>query len=295
MKRILCPVDFSEASRRAIDHAIGLAHRYRASLTALHVANPALRSLPELAPMEHPFGSDELTRLHRETAAAFSRAMTAGLCVDVRVEIGRTDLEIVETATGMGADLIVMGTHGHGGFEHVLLGSVAEKVLRRAPCPVLTVPPHAPGPSALPYRRLLCAIDFSEWSLTAFELASSLAEDSHASLIALHVVEWPWSEPQPPRLDELPENQAEALAEYRRYVETSAADRLEMLVRDRPETRTHVTHGKAYREILRAAREMHADAIVMGVHGRSRFDMMFGSTTNQVVRHAECPVLTVRR
>ena len=136
IQRIVCPVDFSEASRRAIDHAIGIAQRYRASLTALHVANPALRSLPEMGTLAR---DDELTRLHRETAACCARAVTAGLCVEVQIEIGRADTEILGLATARRADLIVMGTHGRGFVGHVMMGSVAERVVRTAPCPVLTV------------------------------------------------------------------------------------------------------------------------------------------------------------
>jgi nucleotide-binding universal stress UspA family protein len=142
----------------------------------------------------------------------------------------------------------------------------------------------------------LCAIDFSDWSLAALDLASSLARASGAALTILHVIEWPWAEPQAPRLDELPENQAAALAEYRRYVERSASDRLEMIVRERCPAKARVAHGKPYREILRVASEMDVDLIVAGVHSRGATDLMlFGSTTNQLVRHAECPVLTVRR
>ena len=109
------------------------------------------------------------------------------------------------------ADLIVMGTHGRGGFQHLVLGSVTERVLRRAVCPVLTVPPRAQSTSRLTFRRLLCAIDFSESSMAALRFALSLAQESEARLTMLHVLEWPWEEPPPPRLEELPVEQAAAL------------------------------------------------------------------------------------
>jgi nucleotide-binding universal stress UspA family protein len=131
------------------------------------------------------------------------------------------------------------------------------------------------------------------------ELACSLARESGAALTILHVVEWPWQEPPPPVLRELPPDQAFALAEFRRRLEKSATERLKALVpetvRDPCAIVPRVAHGKSYVEILRVAAEESADLIVMGVHGRNAADLMlFGSTTNQIVRRATCPVLTLR-
>ena len=115
----------------------------------------------------------------------------------------------------------------------------------------------------------------------------------------MHVLEWPWHEPPPPRLADLPPAQAAPLAEYRRHVETTATARLESVASsDVPQGMTAVVrvgHGKPYEQLLGAAREDGADLIVLGVHGRSALGLaVFGSTTNQLVRAATCPVLTVR-
>ena len=198
------------------------------------------------------------------------------------------------------ADVMVMGTHGASGFQRLLLGSVTEKVLRKATCPVLTVPPRAQVTSRLPFARVLCAVDFSEWSIAAVELASSLAQQSGAALELLHVVEWPWEEPPPPTFAELPREQAAALFEFRRYLTASATRRLESLIpagtSDRCAMIPRISHGKPYAEILRVAADDHADLIVLGVHSRKLADLaMFGSTTNQIVRRATCPVVTLRR
>jgi nucleotide-binding universal stress UspA family protein len=198
------------------------------------------------------------------------------------------------------ADLIVIGTHGTSGFEHLLLGSVTEKVLRKATCPVLTVPPRAQVISRLPFERLLCAVDFSDSSITALQAGFSLGEESSAVLTILHVLEWPWGEPPPPRLEDLPPEQGAALAEYRRYCEKSAMTRLESLVpgsaRASHPTVTRLRSGKPYVQILDVAAEERSDLIIIGVRGRRPLDVsLFGSTTNQVVRQARCPVLTLRR
>jgi nucleotide-binding universal stress UspA family protein len=297
-KRILCPVDFSEASRHAIDQASTIARWYGAAVTAQHVCNPALGPFTGL-PDSSRLPDREMLRLGGEVAACFETAIRAGVQVDAVVDVGQPDGCILDRARTWPADLIVMGTHGAGGFEHLVLGSVAEKVLRRAACAVLTVPPHANRTSCLPFKRVLCAVDFSEWSLRALEFARSLARESGAAMTALTVIEWPWPEPPPPDFAELPPEQASALCEYRRYVETGAMRRLTTLADESASAGValdvRVDHGKPHVEILRRAADIGADLIVMGVHGRKQIDLeIFGSTTNQVVRRATCPVLTLR-
>jgi nucleotide-binding universal stress UspA family protein len=237
-----------------------------------------------------PLLTDEDVKAVREQVlACFSSAVP--LDVDVVVESGPPADRILASAAALPADLVVIGTHGAGGFEHLLLGSVAEKVLRKAACPVLTVPHHARITSRLPFKRLLCPIDFSESSLAALEFALSLAQEGDAELTILHVFD-AGEEP----LTDRPLN----VPEFRRQLEHDLSEKLEGLVPDsvrswcRPLTRT--ARGKPYREILGIATEESCDLIVMGVHGRNALDLMlFGSTTNQVVRRATCPVLTLRR
>jgi nucleotide-binding universal stress UspA family protein len=299
IKRILCPVDFSEASQHAFEHAVAIARWYRASVSALHVYSPSIVSGPNEMPSAVHLSDVALTQLRADTDAWIDKAGAGGTVVDVLFGMGQPAPQILDLATSLPADLIVMGTHGASGFEHLVLGSVTEKVLRKARCPVLTVPPRAHATSALPFKRLLCAMDFSESSLAALELALSFAEESGSALTLLHVIEWPWEEPPPPVLQELPPEQATALAEFRRNLTQSATERLEKLVpeglRDRCRITPRVAHGKAYVETLRVASEDSIDLIVMGVHGRNAADLLvFGSTTHQVIRRATCPVMTLR-
>ena len=187
-----------------------------------------------------------------------------------------------------------MGTHGASGFKRFILGSVTEKVLREAAAPVLTVPPAAGPHTNLPFRRVLCGVDFSVCSLLALEYARSFALESGASLIVLHALEWPWEEPPTPPFDELPAAEAAALRAYRCRREREASSRLASLSRGEAEYR--VVHGKAYAAVLRVAADERADLVVLGVGTRTDTDRaLFGSTTNQVVRRASCPVLTVHR
>ena len=297
INRILCPIDLSDASRHAIEHAVMLARWYDAAITALHVHNPVGFPVPGLVAEGYgdplPVVDADIRQLRDEVAACFDAANVGDVDVNVVVESGLPTTWILERAAALPADLIVIGTHGVGGFQHLVLGSVAEKVLRKATCPVLTVPPRARATSRLPFKRLLCPVDFSESSLAALEAALSLAEEGDSELTILHVLEWPVD-------DDVLATRPFSVPEYRRERERDAVAKLQGLVPDavrawcRPDTR--LAHGKPYREILGVATEDSSDLIVMGVHGRNALDLMlFGSTTNQVVRRATCPVLTLRR
>jgi nucleotide-binding universal stress UspA family protein len=300
LAHILCPVDLSVASAHALEQATAIAAWYQAKVTVLHVHVPR----PPLA--HDPYGvsappapdSAEMVRVREAAHAAATPAIDAKLDVEVVVEIGDPTAEILARAGRAGTGMIVMGTHGASGFQHLVLGSVTEKVLRRARCPVLTVPPRMLGAASPPFQRILCPIDFSDSSLLALEWAWSLAGESGATVSLLHVIEWPWNEPPAPPFEKLPGHEARQLVEFRKAVEASVRQQLQSLVPDNLRARCPseplVRHGKAHREVLAAA-EGHADLIVMGVHGRNVVDLaLFGSTTNQVVRSASCHVLTVR-
>jgi nucleotide-binding universal stress UspA family protein len=273
--RILCPSDFSEASAHAVEQAVVLAETYKAKIIALHAVSP-LTSVVEAAAMDD---------CRERMRACFEHATKAGLAVDVEIALGLPVHRILDCASSHAADVIVMGTHGTSGFEHFVLGSVTEKVLRKASCAVLTVPPRARATSRLPFNRVLCAVDFSDASTAAVNWALSLAHESRASATVLHVLEWPWHEPPPPAMSELPKEQADALLAFRRYTEESAKHRLESLLpQNVQQAATRLRNGTAWAEILAVAVEERSDLIVMGVRGRNPVDLtLFGSTTNQVV------------
>ena len=296
IQRILCPTDFSETSAHAIAHATAIARWYGASLTVLHVYDAILASIPGLPTRLDEIPESELSRVHEKMLTSCAAATAAGVRVEAAVAMGDAAAAILDRAARVKADLIVIGTHGLSGFEHLMLGSVAEKVLRKAGCTVLTVPPHA-EPPPLPFKRILCAVDFSDWSLRALGLARSLAKESGAGLTIMTVIEWPWEETSAPVFTDLPEAQAAALAEFRRYAEETALRRLKSLCEEERGgmAETRLSHGKAAARIVETASHIGADLIVLGVHGRKTLDIgIFGSTANQVIRHARCGVVTFR-
>jgi nucleotide-binding universal stress UspA family protein len=246
--------------------------------------------------MEYPSALPLETPEDRERAAKsvidFVRGIAGEVTVPVLVRDGAVVPEILRTAMELPADLIVMGTHGLSGFERLLLGSVTEKVLRKAPCPVLTVPrqvgdaePH------VTFKTIVCGVDFSGASNRAFEVALSLAEEAGGRLALLHV------------LESLPEEDSPYYArfnvpEFRSALEQDARSQLGRLVPEEArawcEPDEVLRYGRAYREILAVAADRHADLIVLGAQGRGAVDRaLFGSTAQHVVRGAACPVLTV--
>lgn len=295
-RRIMCPVDFSRFSVRALACAAALARWYDAQLMVLHIV-PTFEPMQVRGDLGEP--AHVLTSMSREEVLAeMSQSLSLGAVspgVTPLAEAGDPRATIIHQAISKEADLIVMGTHGRRGFNRLLLGSVAEAVLREAPCPVLTVPPHASARAseAVTFKRILCPIDFSSSALQALRVALNLARQADGRVTLLHAVEW------------LPEEEPRALrqfdvVEYRRDITSEAQEQLRTLVAEEPRTWVEiddiVVFGRAYREILRAAEATPADLIVMGAQGRGGIDLaLFGSTTQQVVRGATCPVLTVRQ
>lgn len=141
IRHILCPIDFSEFSRHALDQALAIAHHHRARVTVAHIVPPITPLLPMgEAPMYPPviYDKDDLAEL-RLALERFA-AQEGDIDVDTRVIEGNAVAEIVALADALRVDLLVMGTHGRSGFQRLLLGSVTERVLLKARCPVLTVP-----------------------------------------------------------------------------------------------------------------------------------------------------------
>lgn len=142
LERILCPVDFSDLSRKGLIYAASFAARYRARLYVLHVMDFSLLygySLESLGVSADRVEA-EMTGASREKMRTFLTGDILGMCrAEEEIRNGKPFVEIIRFARERDVDLIVLSTHGHGGFAHGLIGSTAERVVRKAPCPVLTV------------------------------------------------------------------------------------------------------------------------------------------------------------
>lgn len=290
--KVLCPIDFSDTSHHALAHAAALARWHDAQLTMLFVYPylPAI-DLPPL-PLEDEERANLLARM-RDLAAIVPRDVR----VDCQVQEARLVHEaIVSQVEATETDLLVMGTHGRSGFQRLILGSVTEKVIRNVKCPTLIVPPRAPHvapDTPVQFRRILCPTDFLASSLKAFEYAIGVAEEADAQLTLLHVVEMLAAVGEQPPVpdDEFARLRGASIADARRRLSNLIPDDAQLYCT----IDAVVAAGRADTEILCEAKQRRADLIVMGAHGRGAIDLLlFGSTTQQVVRASTCPVMIVR-
>lgn len=139
IQRILVPIDFSFCSKKALEYAIPFAKQFGARLCLLYVGQGHYM-VPELAPTDlMSYKLSERADIAAKLASVATKEIPATLAVDILVRNGQPALEIVDVAKEIGADLIVISTHGYGGLKHLWFGSIAEQVVRHATCPVLVV------------------------------------------------------------------------------------------------------------------------------------------------------------
>ncbi|MEO8358989.1 MAG: universal stress protein [Vicinamibacteria bacterium] len=296
---ILCPTDFSEPSEHALHRASSLARWFHARLTALHV----IPYMPAELMSPGPIGggalmlpSDLLIErrdlVEKEMNDLRVKYAIDGVDLVTEIRDGRPADEIEDAAVKVAADLVVMGTHGRGGWDRFLMGSTTEKVIRRLPCPVLTIGPTSTAPEGMLFRRIVCALDLTSASQATLDTALSFAEENLAEVVLVHVIDGG-------RLEWAPKSLGSAYkSDFLRAATEGAHTSLSTMREDAHSFCTvsrRVATGSAWREIVRIAEEIKADLIVVGTQGPGNLNPVFlGSTTNQVVRHAPCPVLLAR-
>jgi nucleotide-binding universal stress UspA family protein len=279
LKNILLATDLFEASRHAARYAISLAAQNGGRLYAAHVI-----SLDAFV-LAHPEALDRILKEandYAECALDELRATTRrqGLSCEVLVGMGDITNVLRGFVERYEADLVVVGTSGRAGLGKVFLGSVAEEIIRDAPCPVLTVGAKAAGMTAPDILNILCAIDFSQESLHASEYAFFLAQEHKAHLTLLHVVGGSIAEP--------PSHAVQLLSQALRELISLQAKLFY-------EPEIVVTGGPVADRILEFAAERSAHLIVMGVRGVGAFASQashFGSIAHAVISRSPCPVLT---
>ena len=291
IKLILCPIDFSEFSVSAYQHALSLAEHYQAKLVAQHIVEMWRHPSADFAASAGLY--EEYSQALRESGNKQLQEFVENHTHDdiqpeLVVQIGVAADSIVSFTQLQKADVIVMGTHGRRGFDRLMLGSVTDRVMRTASCPVLAASKPAHGSVAAGKERghvhhlsriLFCA-DFSENSERALRYAISATAEYDAELTLLHVLE---GVPSPAKTEE---------------ATAAAAERLDKLIppegRKSLKIRTAVRTGKPYPQIIQLAMEAQIDLVIMGVRGRGALDVaVFGSTTYRVMQLGSCPVLAV--
>lgn len=294
VKRILFPTDFSRCAEQALAQATFLARTFDAEIHLLHAIvlyNPAdylrtVRGMEQLYEQLHKSANKHMTDAIRKLKIDRTRVVRV-----ISPAISASSF-ILGYAEKYEIDLIVMGTHGRRGLGHMLLGSIAEEVVRLAPCPVFTVRELEVTRPAGSIERILVPVDFSEPSRQALSCARALAAIYGAHLQLLHVIEQPLypnfyafeTVAQPARPPDLEVTARQEIAKLMK--ETRGPD---------VPVEIHVIHGRAAQDINRFADNHSSDLIVIATHGLTGIKhMLMGSVTEKVVRMANCPVYTLK-
>jgi nucleotide-binding universal stress UspA family protein len=296
IRKILVPIDFSSHARRALDEAIVFAKAFGAEVHLLH----CYQFLPEILEL---YGVEKPQSFERDVTEAAKKRMEEwcqaareqGVAVQSHLAANLPSKEVVDVAERIGAGMIAMGTKGLTGLKHVLLGSVAERVVRLAPCPVLTVTreegaPPEPGPRRI--AKILVPVDFSDHAQQALELAIDLAKAFGAELHLLHCYQiYPASvSPYGIVVPETFEHDIRmaALQRLSEWREKATARGLRV--------QEHITAHFPSEEIVGMSDRLGIDLIVMGTRGLTGFKhVLLGSVAERTIRNAKCAVLTVKK
>lgn len=293
IERVLFPTDFSEPAEAALPYAVRLARAFGAELhlfhaTVLHDYHPLQgEGFPETESL-----MEILSERSRDLLGKLKENESSSLVVKEAERRGTAPAPLIlDYAAEWNMDLIVMATHGRRGLSHMWLGSVAEEVVRRASCPVLTVRTGAHERELTETGRILVPIDFSDATEQTLQCARTFSTLLDAELHLLHVIEQPiqpvfyeaYTELVPATNEELART---ARTELNKLQETMGLEK----------TTAHVTGGFPATEVLDFAEREEIDLIIMGSQGLTGLaHLLLGSVAERVVRRAPCPVLVVKK
>lgn len=294
-KHILVPSDFYKNAEDVLAHALAVARRFSARITLFHVVmvydddpyNPQL-TFPNLDTYYQHL-EEQAGRQFEQTIAGWQ---AEGVEVTYVVQRGFSPYEeILQFAEENQVDLIVMGTHGRTALSQFFLGSVAQKVVHQAPCPVMTsrISAQESKPKSA-YHRILAPTDFSETSQKALQLAVDLLADG-GIIDLLHVVEYTVQPTYFSADGEIILDISPQIRENSEKMLMNTAEQVPPHIQVLPV----ILDGSIAQQIVDYGDSNAADLIVMGTHGSDAFShLLIGSQTNRVIRKAACPVITVK-
>lgn len=278
-ERILVPTDFSAVSRRAVEYAKSIAKQANSELLLVHVNQPAN---PVTPPEAAWIDETEILERQQEQLEQSGAALRAeGFRAEAISVTGPLQDRILSEVKNRKVDLIVLGTHGRGGLERLLLGSDAEAVLRHAPCPVLAIGPAVPHPTQTEWcpRGILCASTLEASAAGIAAYAYSLAMHYGAQFVLFHVE-------GAGRREEVDWDAFERA--FRRHLPEA--------VEWHPSLQTWLTSAKPGAGIVDAAKQCGADLLVMGAHTASTIATHLASgTAPKVLAQVPCPVMTIQQ
>jgi nucleotide-binding universal stress UspA family protein len=275
IKKIMVPVDFSEASKKAVNYGLSLALQFDARLLLAHIS---------------PFEPQAYDSAKTQLLALIPEEFRECLTFEIIVKGGDVRAEILGIVSDREIDLVVMGSHGRGYFERLLLGSVTERMLRKLPVPVLTVSHLDPDkeihtPGAVTLERILYASDLSEGTEDGLRFSMRLARGLDAALTVVHVVDpinYSFFGGEAAALDPL----GSAEGQLRRLLDAVSDGTVPIT--------SMIVEGTPYERINNLALECNSDLIVINLQGKGRLERtLLGATAERVVRTATVPVLSL--
>ena len=301
--KILCPVYFDETSPVALEYARHFARQDDGTVYLFHaVPTDELHLLRKVYHPQEDGGADIIRaeQVARDRLEGIAREHLQGTRYEIETARNSDSAKgILETEEKVGADLVVMATHGRTGIAHLILGSVAEKVVRESKRPVFTTRRGEMLAGATPFQKILVPVDISDPTNLALACARRIAEQSGGVVYPLHIV--PTDETElllhdvyEAREDKTSHKVNAVVAE--KVARRKLTDLAEQHLAGMRYDPMHQVSGDPAKTILEVATDIKADLIVMTTHGVSGFfHLLLGSITEKMMREAACPVLAFRQ
>jgi nucleotide-binding universal stress UspA family protein len=294
LKNILCTTDFSDYSNQTVSYGVAIAKEFDARLLIGHVIDLQFAAIygtvhflpPDLQTQSVDTAEERIKELMADQTVPWEAVVSTGPPAD----------EIARVVADRGIDLAISATHGRTGLKRFILGSVTERLMRTLTCPLLVVretpPEQMPDPDrGLRFQKILVGCDFSPAANAALEYGVSLAQEFEAELHLVHVLEpQVYSDFLATTLDGVPG----ATHDIKAKLDQRLAGLITPEAMNWCRVQTTVIEGRPFEAITDYAGERGVDLIVLGVRGHGVVETLFlGSTTDRVIRKAQCPVLSV--
>ena len=291
-KSILVAIDFSEYSKVALDICLGVSRCMKTKFYVLHTIEKFPHDYLHL--LSSTAHTDMKQKLEEDAIAKIQAMIPEEIRgkgdIIPMVRFGKPFLEIIQVAKEENIDLLVIGTHGRTGVDRFILGSVAERLVRKAGCPVMVIK----GREYAGFKRIIVPIDFSDCSRKALEYAVATAGGHNSRLTILHVYEESFIEPYVNAANS--EEEADKIIkeiewanetkydEFLKTVDLRGVEYEKLLIKGVPEA-----------EIVETAMKQQADLVVMGTHGRAGIKhILIGSNAEEVVRTVHCDIVILK-
>ena len=288
---VLCPIDYSDASRGALRYAAAIAEHFMTRLIVLSVEDPMLTTAIDLGSGIHWTPEASQKELAKFTAAVFGDKETASALCEYEVAVGKAPVEILRVARERACDLTIMSSHGLTGMRKLFFGSTTERVLRETTIPVLVTPGTNPGRVRVEdarglLHRIAVPVDLSPASLHQTQVASGLAEALNLPLVLVHVIE-------PLKSHLLSRLNVPGLDANRRAVAEEALDELVTTLPSAQHAEALIVFGDPAEETAKVIRDRQAGLVVMGLHGSPLLGPRMGSVTYRLLCLAPALVLAL--